>query len=162
MGLQGEQRVAVVDGVAGAPYSRLGIPHFSPDGKRVAYVAELPDRSVTIVTDGVQGKPYTAILPTDSVFSPDGSHIAYGAKRDSKTYVVMDGVESKAYEDAGFVVWGKNGARWAYVTALNGLRQVCWTAWSRRCISACRTIRCGSAMTAGTSGMRRNAAMRGG
>ena len=124
VGLQGEQRVAIVDGNVGPPYTRMGTPHFSLDGTRVAYAVELPDKTVALVVDGVQGKSYSAILPTDTVFSPDGGHVAYAVKQGATAFMVIDGAESVPYDDVGFIVWSKDGARSAYASVDNGVRRV--------------------------------------
>lgn len=78
---------------------------FSPDGRHIAYVVEIKDKS-WVVVDEVEGRHYDEIRKEtvggwnkwdkSLAFSPNG-RIAYWAKRDNKWRVVVDGVESKEY-----------------------------------------------------------------
>ena len=109
VGLQGKQRVAVVDGVAGTPYSRLGIPHFSPDSKHAVFVAGIltsaglkryvqtptpappaepvPVRSDNwyLVADGQHSTPYW-----DIIGSPGFSPVVFDS-RNSLHYIAIRG-----------------------------------------------------------------------
>ena len=46
--------------------------------------------------DGAAGAPYDAVANLD--FTPDGRHVVYTARRACKSLVVVDGVESRAYD----------------------------------------------------------------
>jgi len=94
----------VLDGVAGKTYGRIkGAPVFSPDSKRLAYVAG-HHRDVTgekntfsVVIDGVEGKEYRSIQ-MGPIFSPDSKRVAYVATRErDRRFAVVDGREHKAY-----------------------------------------------------------------
>jgi Tol biopolymer transport system component len=104
----------VVDGVEGKEYGAIGRESlvFSPDSRRVAYVAGRGGKQLVVV-DGVEGDEYGAIQarpvwPTPGVlggslvFSPDSRHVAYLANRGDKQLVVVDGVEGKEYQ--GFLM----------------------------------------------------------
>jgi hypothetical protein len=96
----------VVDGVEGKEYD--GAPSesitFSPDSKRVAYIARLGDKHVAVV-DGIEGKEYENIAPF-LAFSPNSRHVVYEAARggpywagiEGKVWVVIDGNEGKEYD----------------------------------------------------------------
>jgi hypothetical protein len=94
------------------PFDAVGAPTFSPDGRRLAYMAR---RSYTsyLVLDGVPGEPFDAILPEEGdlsnyledipVFRDDGLSVAYRACRGQSEYIVCDG---EAGEPFGFVSGG--------------------------------------------------------
>jgi len=69
----------------------------SPDGKRVAYVAQIDDQQFVIV-DGIEGKPFDEIIKWSLIFSWDSKRFAYIAKEDNKQIVVVDGAEGKPYD----------------------------------------------------------------
>src|SRR5262249_9673476 len=84
---------------------------FSPDSKRVAYIAvrgaQYQERlggnlvkgiggKWSIFVDGQQGREYDFI---DQVtFSPDSKHVACVARHGDKEIVVVDGVEAERYD----------------------------------------------------------------
>jgi Tol biopolymer transport system component len=88
--------VAVIDGVESKGYDNLtkSAPVFSPDSKRVAYIAVRGEKQF-IVVDGVEGKEYDGILKGTPAFSPDSKRIAYGVKR----WVVVHGGKTKEFAD---------------------------------------------------------------
>ena len=98
----------MVDGVAGKTYkSILRMPlteagvqqqiNFSPDGRRVAYVAKRGEKFLVVV-DGQEGPEYEGLRVGAPNFSPDSRRLAYFAERGGKTLAVIDGVESKPFE----------------------------------------------------------------
>jgi Tol biopolymer transport system component len=124
----GGKRSVVVDGIEGKQYdgiapvgadedSNVLSLFFSPDSRRLAYVAKQGSKKL-LVTGGVEGKPYDEIFPTSltfasysqqpaypielesgaTVFSPDSRRVAYMAVRDRKSFLVLDGVETKQYD----------------------------------------------------------------
>jgi hypothetical protein len=120
-----------VDGVAGKTYpavasdplseAGLGSPFtFSPDGRRVAYVANFAPASSRargprrVVVDGVEGAAFDYIWTGSPHFSKDGRHFAYRAERGGKHFVVVDGKESKPYDLVHTPVFGGDGARVAF------------------------------------------------
>lgn len=105
----GKKQVMVVDGVEGKPYDRVGwgwasavfkhnpfgsFPVFSPDGKRVAYVAKT-GKQWSVVINGEEGKPYDEIGPP--IFSPDSHSLAYEARLGKQWFLVLNGKEGKPY-----------------------------------------------------------------
>ena len=76
---------------------------FSPDSKRFAYSANVGNKHVAAVVDGVEGKAYDDIPYWSLTFSPDSQHIAYRAKScdngTCKWVMVLDGVEQPYYSD---------------------------------------------------------------
>jgi WD40 repeat protein/tetratricopeptide (TPR) repeat protein len=101
--------VAIIDGVEGKRYDAILTYYFSvakykdqrrtyffsPDSKRVAYIAQ-EYRSLIVVVDGVESAKYDAIY--NVAFSPDSKHYAFDAKKGDKVVVVLDGVEGKEYD----------------------------------------------------------------
>ncbi|MBN2130168.1 MAG: PD40 domain-containing protein [Sedimentisphaerales bacterium] len=76
----------------------------SPDGKRLAYVLQLPTKGSSLgklttvaVIDGWQSQPYKMVgLP---VFSPDSRHVAFYAHKRGRDLVVIDGREGPPEEE---------------------------------------------------------------
>jgi len=135
---QERKQSVVVDGVVGRWYAEVGRqlhdsshwqggPMFSPDSRRLAYVAVsvgrgrallAPLQSALAETMERLGRPCVpSILPApkffvavdgiegrpyvraqDLTFSPDGQRIAYKAMRSQKWLVVVDGSEGKPYD----------------------------------------------------------------
>ncbi len=125
--------VPVVDGKEGTKFD-LGTPMvshpggvlalnvpgtlvFSPDGKRVAYLAHSakPFRSVeksgngvtitegsvttwTLVVDGKPGRPYDDIRAGSVAFSPDGKRVSYVVSSKGKQFVVVDAKEGVPFD----------------------------------------------------------------
>jgi len=65
---------------------------FSPDGKRLAYIAKRGENGF-IVCDGVEGPAYDGVYNPE--FSPDGKRLAYIARRAKEYFVVCDAREWK-------------------------------------------------------------------
>jgi hypothetical protein len=69
---------------------------FSPDSRRFAYFADVPQKGVAIVEDDIPGPLVKAVYPP--VFSPDSRHLAYLARQsDDKLTLVMDGTPGPAW-----------------------------------------------------------------
>ena len=93
---KGDQWYVVVGANEHGPFGRVGPPIFSPDGRRVAHVAMASGGKRTVVVDGKPGEPHDLISAGLIEFSPDGSHVAYGAVRDDRCYLVVDGERVRA------------------------------------------------------------------
>ncbi len=89
---------------------------FSPDSRRFAYFADVPEKGVAMVEDGIAGPVVKAIgWP---VFSPDSSHLAYTAWAfDGRLGIVFDGVLGPTWtaKDAGPPVFSADGRHVAFV-----------------------------------------------
>lgn len=72
---------------------------FSPDGKRLAWLAELkPPGGFAVILDGAIGPAYRSIR--GMAFSPDSSRFAYVAEKSAGQFlVVVDGKEKRAFDD---------------------------------------------------------------
>jgi len=92
----------VLDGTRGPTYNEIAGLTFSPDGSRFAYVARSQaDKNRdewAAVVDGVPGKPYDNVDRQGTVFSADGKHLAYGAQRGDRQFLIVDGLEGKAFD----------------------------------------------------------------
>ena len=106
----GQQWTVVADGSDKKFYDAVGSPIFSPDGTRIAYIAGVGKkwawdmlrpyqtiRNGVVVLDGVEQKPYDYI--GGLVFTPDSRRLAYAARTNAKTVIVVDGMEGPQYED---------------------------------------------------------------
>jgi Tol biopolymer transport system component len=112
----------MLDGQRGPEYEVIGCwepsvlgagsPLFSPDSKRLAYMAARSEKQWVFVVDGVEGEPFDGFpigqfLPGSrerNLFSPDSRRIAYAAGRGDKMHVVVDGKLSPLYETAGLEI----------------------------------------------------------
>jgi WD40 repeat protein len=94
---QGKKAFMVIEGAGPreqTPYVQLGDPLFSPDGRRVAYLA-FDGKKELVVDNGIAGKPYDEVGRL--VFSPDGQHLAFEARQGSKWHLVVGEVEGPEY-----------------------------------------------------------------
>jgi WD40 repeat protein len=84
------------------PHDRVGPPVFAPQGKRFAYTALQADGEHVAVVDVTKPGPlYERIFEGKLVFSRDGQHLAYGARKEGKWLVVIDGQENGPYDFLG-------------------------------------------------------------
>ena len=111
----------VVDGVPRKKYGGVGRPLFSPDSRRLAFIA-IEDWEAFVVVDGEEGTRYEAITRGSVTFSPDSRRVAYLAKRNNRWLLVCDGDEGTAYGEGVFrrVALSSDGKRTAFVTAIGG------------------------------------------
>ena len=97
-----------VDGVPGTTFTQIaryplteaGIQNqiiFSPDSRRVAYVAKRGQKFLVVVDNKAQAE-FDDISVGAPIFSPDSRRVAYEAKRGGKWYVVVDGAEGKPFD----------------------------------------------------------------
>jgi Tol biopolymer transport system component len=94
-----------IDGEQGKEYALIrSAPVFSPDSKRIAYVAiyERPSGPGSnprglVVVDGAEGrKGYNAV--NTPIFSADSKRVIYTATRDKRGLLVVDGQECESFE----------------------------------------------------------------
>ena len=88
----GKRWTLVVDDVEGEPFHGISqnSPLFSPDSRRVAFVAERSARKLAVV-DGREGNHYDAV--GNITFSPDSQRVAYMAAQDDERFMILDGIE---------------------------------------------------------------------
>ena len=79
----------------GKEYSAVGTIVLSPDGRRLAYCAQVggKDSKWSMVVDGKEGKQFDTILTP--YFSPDSKHVLYLAKEAAKWHIVLDGLQNE-------------------------------------------------------------------
>lgn len=97
--ISGKKWTLIVDDVESEPYDGVSQtqPIFSPDSKRVAYVAERSGRKLAVI-DGREGKDYDAV--GDITFSPDSQRVAYMAAQGAERFMILDGIEQPTRFDA--------------------------------------------------------------
>jgi Tol biopolymer transport system component len=143
----GEKRFVVLDGQKGegAEYNRIGEGTliFSPDSKRVVYVAEKGDKLAAEKGDKLKAdkgdklvaekgdklvaeKGDKLVVVADGLagaeydgigplsFSPDGKRVAYVAMKGEKSLVVVDGQPGAEYDGIGTLSFSPDGKRIAY------------------------------------------------
>ncbi len=78
-----DRGVAIVeDDLAGPSFKAVGTPVFSPDSRRLAYVAQTFAGNWTLVVDGVAADDLRATDAGVPVFSPDSRHVAVAFSHD--------------------------------------------------------------------------------
>lgn len=77
---------------AGKPYESVDSITFSPDSKRLAYVAKRGSKWIVVV-DGKATDSFDSILLSGPVFNQDGRTVAFGAVRDNQHFIVVNGME---------------------------------------------------------------------
>jgi hypothetical protein len=118
---RGNDSFVVVDGIEGPAFKTVslfsGDAHFSPNSKRVAYVAE-PKRlnrfKRVMVVDGVLGKEYDDIEFVPRIFGPDSNHVVYTAKVGDKQCVVINGKEGPLFDRIERFHFSPDGKHVAY------------------------------------------------
>jgi hypothetical protein len=101
---------------------KIGSPViFSPDSRRVAYIAEKSDKECVVI-DGVAGKEYSSVQIDFCLFSPDSKRVAYKAviygenlTAGNKWFVVIDGEEGDPYQTADKVTFSPDSKHIAYI-----------------------------------------------
>jgi len=136
---ENKKRVVVIDGVESKPYDSIAPqkPVFSPDSKRVAYIAQIgpgdPRFGSTeqfVVLNGEAGKHYGNIWPY-VMFSPDSQHVIYIAANESSRpgmagaqyFLVEDGKEGKTYTGNGYITPQQN------ITFSPDCKRLAFTVW---------------------------------
>jgi Tol biopolymer transport system component len=97
-----DEWTVALDGRPGPTFRDVwGKSLFSPDGKRLAYVARCLDRGVKLrLVAVVDGKPSpTHESVSDLSFSPDSRHTAYVARDADREWVVLDGQNGPQYDE---------------------------------------------------------------
>ncbi|MEN6465444.1 MAG: hypothetical protein ABFD62_09725 [Syntrophaceae bacterium] len=83
-------------------FEKTGYPAFSPDGRKLAYMAGTGNRQFSVV-NGNRGREYDSLgsrfFLANPVFSPDSRRIAYPARIGEKWTVVIDGNEGQLYDE---------------------------------------------------------------
>jgi hypothetical protein len=89
---------------------------FSPDSRRVAYVAH--SKQWLLVVDGVEDRRHEGV--SEPIFSPDSRRLAYAAVRGRKTLAVIGGVEGPEFDSVGLGgLFSPDGRRTAYEVGLH-------------------------------------------
>ena len=97
---------------------------FSSDGKHVIYEAlpKNPDKahpdSRAFIVDGKPEPVYEKVLAP--LFSPDGAHLAYGAAKDGKWFVVLDGKPLPKFEAVSRISFSPDGGHLIYQAKIQG------------------------------------------
>src|SRR6184192_3401470 len=120
---KGDKYIVAVDGVPGKEYEWIvgRSLTYSADSKHLAYVVQQSDTMFAVI-DGKEGKPYREIASSNVLFAPSGSRYAYYArpKAGGKWIVVIDGVESKEFEQVGNLSFSPDGKRVAFGVEQSG------------------------------------------
>lgn len=107
----------VIDGAMDRPVvdPNDGAPAFSPDGKRLAYIAQEGAQRF-VVLDGKPGPKYDTIYKGTLTFSPESGRLAYLAGKGGQWVVVVDGAEGKPRTNVVVTTlrFSPDGARLAY------------------------------------------------
>ena len=122
----------MVDGVEGKEYDEIEHISFSPDSKRVEFLAKRNGKWLKVI-DGVESPEYDSdgFGPT---FSPNSKRVAYTGQRGEKPMAVVDGIEGLPYDNVQPLVfspdskhvayWAKRGEQWILV--IDGAEVKAW------------------------------------
>jgi WD40 repeat protein len=111
-----DKQFVVADGKKGSDYDNVVSLLFSPDGRRLAYLAAKGTRErheQFLVVDGREGKKYENVGSLR--FSPDSRHLAYIVTAGEQQFVVADGVERQRYFGVTNLTYSPDNRRLAYV-----------------------------------------------
>jgi hypothetical protein len=116
--LAGEEFV-VVDGRREPAFRRVCLPVFSPDGRSLAYWAEVEEDRWAVLRDGNVGTEWDRPQYWP-VFSPDSKRLAYaailvGAAKRPQYIVVVDGKESPPWDWAQVPFFSPDSKHYAYL-----------------------------------------------
>ena len=97
--MHGGKYCVAVNGEAGKPYAAVEDLTFSPDGKKLAFVAKKGFRREVVVLDGEEGKEYQHVDTASLTFSPDSSRLAFIAAPlgGTNSFVVLGDKEGADY-----------------------------------------------------------------
>ena len=115
---KGNKYLVTLDGAPGKEYEWIvrGSLGFTPDSKHLAYIVQQGDDMFAVV-DGKEGKAYKEIASSNITFAPVGSRYAYYGKpkgASNKWVAVIDGQESKEFDQVGNLTFSPDGKRVAY------------------------------------------------
>jgi Tol biopolymer transport system component len=96
------------------------LPVFSPDSKRIAFIATTVDRNKSfVVVDGKEWEPVERVATNRTLqFSPDGKRLAFVGGRADKAFVMLDGVVGPEFAGVGEVQFSSDSKRFSYVALL--------------------------------------------
>lgn len=116
------QEFIVLNGKEGKKYQRIGSIFrkgmiFSPNSEKFAYMASSHGKWFVVLNEK-EGKPHGFV--SEITFSPDSKKLAYVGHTGnqfelSSAYLVMDGVQSKKYENVDDLLFSSNSENFAYV-----------------------------------------------
>lgn len=119
----GKKDLVVVGGRRGPEYDDVGRPIVSPDGKTVAYMANVggspgsTGRNVGgewfVVVGDKRGESFDAV--DDVVFSPDSKTVAYSAERDGRSFVIVGDRKLREFARTWYPGFSPDGTRVAYL-----------------------------------------------
>jgi rRNA maturation protein Nop10 len=126
----------VTDGDKGPEFEEVSPPVFSSDGNHLAYRGRREHNREVLVLDGKQIGDFEYASHTDEgkqefdregqpIFSPNGKHWAYRARRKKGNEVVLfDGKESPQFEEADRPLFSPDSEHLAYRAKLDKKREV--------------------------------------
>jgi WD40 repeat protein len=87
---------------------------FSPDSRRLAYLATRQLIKKTVVLDGKPEGIEMSFMVSGMVFSDDSKRLAYGGRRGNKFFLVVDGEKGVDYDALGYFGFSPDGKHIAY------------------------------------------------
>ena len=138
-GILDGQTYIVIDGVPkGVPYEKIISIVFSPDGNRIAYIAEKEKKFVAVLDDKISkvydeiGKLGTKNGLTYLVFSPDSQQIAFKVVVEEGSFVVVNQQEGKVYSEITNFQFSDDSKQFSYqaekgeqqITVINNSKEI--------------------------------------
>lgn len=97
--VSGKKQFAVIDGKKGKAYDSVANIVFSPDGKRIAYVAKYAGKWKVIVNGQEQNIGLPKSVCRNVLFSPDSKKLLLIVKSGSKVILMVNGIAGKAFDE---------------------------------------------------------------
>lgn len=115
--------IVIVDGQESAAYDSVFAPVFSDDGTQFAFGGTIDGQAVVVVNNEVRSQSSLYNDIRQIIFSSNGQSLAYVAIKESGSVIVVDGKESKTYQEiapletangSAYIVFSPDGQQIAY------------------------------------------------
>lgn len=113
------KRRVVINGVAGKPYYLINLWKFSPNSRRLAYIATIKNR-YAIVIDEKESELFDGFWFGPTPFSPDSSLTAFAGRQGNSWHIVKDGKKAdQSFEAIIGIAFSPDSRRLAYAVQKN-------------------------------------------
>ena len=119
--------VVMVDGKEMGRHHGAAALRFSPDSRRVCWVAAVDKGGQCVVVDGKQGPAFETVLGPGPVFSKDGRKLAYIGRQGNRDAVIVNGAKLAEYDQVhgGSLSFSPGGQHVAFFAEKNGAWHLC-------------------------------------
>ena len=119
---QDDDRWTVIyDGQESSAYDSIDNPVFSVDGTQFAFTGMIADQGFVILNITQEIAAYNGA--TSVIFTPNGNQIAFVAQKNGEVVVIINGQESKVYQDIAYIQ-NKDGSQSQLIVSQDGTKIV--------------------------------------